>query len=215
MKKKDNKEDGIFQFQGKYRIFAKYDYGTGDYIRMPDGMINPSFDDYYLVSSLPSKDEIHHAYDNVFVLYIWSLKRGNRILEELLKIRKDIIIEYEVTDSEVIIFFDGKDIEIINQFIKLTISGADISPTDIRNLPGGIYDIPNNKLEEFSNVYKSVNIPIVKYKKLYLKFIESKTTAKNNALHCFEVSNIPAKNFIYIHGWWNELLSFMKEWEDK
>lgn len=212
MSKKEKELNPIFQFQKKYRIYAKYDLGTCDYIRDDTGMINSTFDDYYLVSGGVNKDEVHHSYDDVFVLYIWSLKRGNRILEELKKI-KGLVLEYEKTDAEVMISFKAENIDIIHEHIKLRTNGSDISPTDIKNLPKETYGIPEKALEEFTKVYKDSNIPMAKYKQLYIEFIDSKTTAKNNALHKFQVSEIPPKNFIYHMRWWDELLKFISSYK--
>jgi len=200
-------ENPIFQLQDLgYRIFAKYDTVTNDFPRLENWALDPNFDDYYL-SGKKGICEVHHSYDNIYMLYIFSLKSGNSILDKLKS--ENVVIDYDVTDAEVVLTFDMKDIDAVDAYCNFLKAGYTTSPTDIKNLPG-TYDIPDVKSEEFTNIGKELKIPISKYKKIYIEFITSKTTQKNNLLNKLSASEIPAKNFIYYNGLWDDFIEYIK-----
>lgn len=205
-KKQLIEENPMFRFINKYRVFAKYDLETYDFIRSEDGSIDPTFDDYYLLGTGTSKDEVHHSHDNVFVLFVWSLARGNRILENL---PKEVIIDYEKTDGEVLIYFDGNDIDEIHKFSKFVTKGSDILPTDVCNLPG-TYDIPEKMMEKLKNTAKERGIKPSSYKGLYSSFLKSKSTKNNDLLHLVDISGISTREFIYKKGFWNDFIKYIK-----
>lgn len=210
-KKKVDLSNPIFEFIGKYRIFAKYDTNTNDFIRNDDGEIDDSFDDYYMKSG--KTEEIHHAYDDVYVLYSWSTERGINIINKIKKINKKIIIYSEMTDGEAIIYFDKKYMDIVNDVIHIYSKGADIFPTDIDNLPKNSYGIPKMEIDKFSDICKSKGLTTGKLKAVYNDFIKSKTTKSNKLFDSYKNSNIPPKEFIYKNDLWEKFIKFIEDYK--
>lgn len=209
MNNKSNNKIPILKYQGVYRIFAKYDTSTNDFIRNEDGVIDESFDDYYMLTK--TKDEIHHAYDDIYVLYIWSIKRGNRIIHELNSIDCGIIHDLEQTDYETIIMFNEQYFPQIDEITFIMKGGSSIHPTDISNLPEDVYAIPEENIIQFKEIYKQYGIKAHQMKSIYKDVITSKLYRKEEGFETFKDMNIPPKNFIYKNGLWDDLIQRMKE----
>ena len=225
-----NKKEPKFYLEkyiGKYRVVADFDLSTQDFIRDEFGQLDKSFDGYYIKCSNDIK--IRHGFDNVLSCYIPSLGRGNNILkkiycdkykakeENLPSLRAickklvddEVLLDVDVLDCEVYFIFEESILGYIAEIVGARSNGSDIQPIDIRNLPKETYGIPECRLEEFAKVSKEIDMPIAKYKKMYIDFIESKTNNRNNLMQKFQALEIPPKNFIYKCGLWKELLQFM------
>lgn len=122
----------INKFKGKYRVKSKYDLNTNDFPRDIEG----NFECQNIYIPCKGNDEIWHWGGKKLFALINSKGRGLNILRKIDSLGKnDIILDTEITDVEVLIYFHVKDMDFMADFLGARTSGANISPFSVKNLP--------------------------------------------------------------------------------
>jgi len=158
------------KYVGTWRVMADYDQSSFDWIRLDDGTLDPSFDDYYLKCS--GNIKIRHGTGQTMSCYIPSIGKGNNILRKIYsdkykinddelplvdiirkKLVKDqILLSIEELDDEVYFTFKVDIIDYIAKIVGVKTSGANINPLSSKNLPKAKYTIPDKDMK----VYKEL-----------------------------------------------------------
>jgi len=151
------------KFIGTYRVKACYDLRTKDFIRLENGNLDKSFNDFYIQCA--NNVEIRDASNNELMVYVPTLKRGRNIVNKIYEVYgKDLISKIEETDAEVIFNFKTKDMDKIAKIVKPATSGAKIKPFSIKNLPRGSYTIPVKDMDDYNDL-----IAFIPKKKMMIK----------------------------------------------
>lgn len=231
------------KYKGKYRIKAHIDQSTNDFPRMPDtGEIDPSFDDLYIKCDKGS--QIYHYGQSLLVAYIPSIGRGHNILKAIggrllgsLSKYEGKIFDYEKlyndlekegtvkeiieNDAEIEFKFNNSNIDVIAEYMKPQISGADISPFSTRNLPKSTYHLPADELE----VYKGITAEVPQENKLLISQITKRfmndILAKDKLYRTVEMKTdmrkkiLKGKEYIHSMGYWDKYIGYLKKEIDK
>jgi hypothetical protein len=188
----------LTKYKGKFRVIAHYDLETLDYPRDSQGEIDDTFSDIYITCS--KGNQIYHYGGSVLVGYIPSLKRGRRIINELLSEHPDVITDIIENDLEIEFKFNAKHIDIIAEKLKAKTIGCNISPFSVKNLPKIDYiDYTFKSEEEIINLKETIKTftednqlaLVAVYTKLYNLFddtydIKIKKLAKESRLKPLE-----------------------------
>lgn len=162
------------KYVGIYRVKADYDWDTGDYPRLENGNLDPSFDDLYIFCKNDIK--IRHGVGNILSCYIPSKGRGLNILREIYQdkisktlpkekssyceklcgklIEEEILVSIEVLDGEVYFEFKATMIDYIAKLVGASSYGASIQPFSPKNLPKTPYKIPDKDLKLYNESIK-------------------------------------------------------------
>lgn len=126
-------------------------------------------------------------------------------------INKEILESAEVLDSEVFFEFKAKDIEYFAKLLKITTSGAKISPFSKKNLPREKYVIPQKDIDDYNVIIK--NFPKRKMGErtivdgLFIKGCNKDFMSKN---HLKNNTSLKDKEFIHKKGKWNKYLKYLE-----
>lgn len=176
----------LMKYIGRYRVLANYDLGTNDFPRLKNGLIDPSYEDIYIICKNQCK--IYHYGGNVLEAYIPSLQRGRNILKQLYVncvnsnlesfyefsiennkkfdyeklyeklIQVNLILSIQETDEELLFKFKNKYIDEICKVMQAKTSGASISPFSVKNLPTNKkYHISMEEINEYREITACVN----------------------------------------------------------
>lgn len=195
------------KYVGTYEVRADYDEETKDFPRLPDGTIDPSFDDYYINCSNGIK--IRHATGSTLSCYIPSLQRGNNIIKQLNDIGS-IVIESDILDNEVYFTFLANDIDVVAKLCKVKTKGKNIQPLSPKTLPKKKSIIPDNEMYRYKKIcVKLAEKPldraqiIMKANKEYEKELSSDYKQEMKSLI------LDFRGYIWHIGKWDEYLEFL------
>lgn len=204
----------------KYRVKAYYDLETDDFPRDSAGTYDDEFEDLYIPCK---KGMIKHATCDTLYWYTDSLTKGRNIYEEIIQNGlKDIVLEYEETSSDVLIYFDSKDIEKIAEIVEPLTGGSKIKPFNSSNLPKQLYIIPKSDEEKYNNISSKIKIEekfekmrfIMNIMKDFDAIIEKNKSIKGKSYNVKEErkkSALNLKMFIHSIGMWDEFIKFFEE----
>lgn len=217
------------KYVGTYRVLAEYDLSTNDFPRLDTGVIDPTFDDYYI--KCRNGIRIIHHEGSTLLCYIPSLKRGKSVIRDIMynqgrdfemdnfdevvgKLHNsDIIFNAELFDSEVTFMFKDKNIEIIAEVVKPTTNGAGISPLSPKNLPKAPYVIPEGDLSKYKNIIGEkpqevmgfINACNREFRQNIKKLKGKKYDIKGEQRKAM----LKTKEFIHSIGMWEEYILFL------
>lgn len=162
------------KFVGQYRVKADLDAETNDFLRTPDGNLDPTFDDYYI--DCANNIKIRHGVQNVLSCYIPSKGRGANILRSIHQdkisktlpkekdsyseklcaalVNNNILVSAEVLDGEVYFEFKADMIDYVAKLVGAKTYGASISPMSVKNLPKTTYKIPEEDMKLYQEAIK-------------------------------------------------------------
>lgn len=152
----------LMKYKGTYRILPELDQNTHDIPRDKSGEIANGYDDIYIACQNGNKIYTYgHINRNSKVVwliaYIPSIGRGRNIKKALDEQHIEYI-KYKESDIEVEFCFKAKDIDIIATLLKAKISGANISPFSIKNLPKAKnVEIPSEEIERYKAIITKVD----------------------------------------------------------
>lgn len=119
-------------------------------------------------------------------------------------------------DSEIEFRFNAMNIDLITEFLKPQIAGADISPFSTRNLPKEKYAIPAEDMNAYKHITSIIPVEnkllishytndflnnILSKDKLY-KTVSIKTDMRKKMLN--------GKEYIHSMGYWNKYLKYLE-----
>lgn len=187
-------------------------------------MLDPTFDDLYIRCSFGNQIYFYgkgkHRGEYMLVAYIPSLGRGHNMLKKIKDIDENIPLYIEETDSEVLIRFDIKHLDIMAELLKAhkNTKRADgtykyISPYSTKNLPRTRYKIPDDELSIYANLIK--NLPheqLFKLAHISKRFLEEKLCTRKftrkDMLAEQKKMGLKGKNYIHAKGLWDEYCKY-------
>lgn len=214
----------MMKYKGTYRVLAKLD-STNDIPRDRNGDIADGYDDLYITCQHGNEISYYGHKDgnsrvSWLIAYIPSIGRGRNIIKAI----KELGIEYEEyveTDSEVLFHFKAKDIEPVATLMKAKTSGANISPFSTRNLPKSNVKIPTEEITRYKEisalVEKSDLLLIHKVTTSFLSNVVEKTIRRKDKNFKYRTDmkqmcmGRQAKEYIYVKGFWEEYLTYLKK----
>lgn len=218
----------LMKYKGKYRLMANIDKTTNDFPRDEYGNIET--DDIYIKCA--HGNQIYHYGHSTLIGYIPSLGRGHNVLramaEELLNITDKIpydelyqALEKEGTiqnirenDTEIEFSFKNNDIEFVAKFLKPCISGANISPFSVRNLPKTKYTIPNEDLAAYKKIvaekYSEQILALKHMTEMFFKSLASKNNPLDKIKADMKLKGLKGKEYIHRIGEFDEYLSYLR-----
>jgi hypothetical protein len=236
------------KFKGTFRILAHYDKNTNDIPRTEDGCYDESFADFYI--KCPKKTEIRHGVGSNLSVYIPTKQRGINILKQIYldkignnypketvqtqkyyenlckELKKDVLVDAEVLDSEVIFDFNISMMDYISSLIKPITSGANISPMSIKNIPKSEYNIPQSDLDLYKKATKDfpkikiTSNKVTKYitsglivRKMNKDFDKIMLKSKGKNFKIKEdrrKKGLDVKKYIHNEGYWNDYCKFLE-----
>ena len=188
----------LSRYIGKYRVLADYDKSTNDFPREYDGSYSDN--DIYILCS--NKGKIYHYGNSKLCFYCPSKIRGHNILKAIVTDGfKDKIVFIEETDSEVIMKFDSKDLEILEPYFKPSTHGASIRPHSVRNLPKTHYTIPDQDIQRYKEAIAGKEISIVmRLVKGFMQSIETKKKGTQYYKSDMRLKGLKGKEYIHSIG---------------
>ena len=201
------------KYVGKYRVLADLNPDTEDFPRDAEGKIPDTFEDLYIACG---KGEIRHTYEPGILC--WRIldkpRTGYNVYEELKS--KKLKVEFDDCGSDVQIFFDEADLDKVAKVVRARTAGAKIKPFSPKNLPRAQYKIPEEDLEQLSNLLsdldRKVRLRIGRDSlKLFDTIIAKKKGKKFNVEEERDNSGLKPKEFIHSIGLWNEYCKFVKK----
>lgn len=203
------------KYVGKYRVKAVVNEYTNDFCRDKNGNLNNPNDIYI---ECFNNIQISHFGGNVLEVYIPSLKRGRRILEEINEGENfDLILNIVESDEEIIFKIKDKDLDKIIDYLKPRTLGARISPFSPKNLPKKKVVLTNSQIED----YKKITSLIPKDDKLAISqlnnkfFIEilCKNRKKNIEINKAEMKKERVKmcDYFALKGMFEKYLTFLEK----
>ena len=141
------------KYKGTYRLMPDLNYEKTDFSRNMDGSIDE--DAVYIKCQFGCK--IYSYGNGTLTAYIPSLGRGRNIKKAMDK-DKVPYTDYDESDSEAIFHFKAKDIEPIAKLLKVSTSGASISPFSSKNIPKNKeIEIPEDEMQRYKSIASKVD----------------------------------------------------------
>lgn len=222
----------INKFKGTYRIRAKLDTVTNDFIRDADGNLDDSFADFYIKCS--NGFEIYHYYRDILGVYNENPTKGRnlirkiyedklstpapqslkRVVDKLLK--EEIILSYLDTDCDFDIHFKISEMDYFASLLKPETNGKSISPFSTKNLPKTTYIIPDNDLKKYTEITQIFGDDMTTKMPTISKLNKAYKDKKNDELKKFDfdkdmrLAKLKFKQYIHFKGWWDEYLEFLR-----
>lgn len=223
----------INKFKDIYRVRAKLDQSTDDFVKDADGNLDESFADFYI--KCRNGFEIYHYYRDIMGVYNENPSKGRnliraiyedkyqspapkdykRVVDKLLK--QEVILSYLDTEQDFDFHFKAADIDYFVKFLKPETTGASISPFSLKNLPKNPYTIPNEDLQLYDDLIKKLSMENAE-KLVIINQVNSKyKSLKQNELTNFDfgldMRNAKLKFKPYVHhkGWWSEYIIFLQK----
>lgn len=206
------------KYCGKYRVLAPYDLDTLDFPREENGSIDENFDDLYI----PCKRGIIKAsYDSprghdMLCIYFESGQTGENVRKEIEKQFPDIEITIDnVGRWDYYIYFDSEDLDKIATIVKPSTYGARIRPFSTRNLPSPKYTIPEDQLQQLTDIYRT----LTSHEKMIFmraacsefdEVIQKKKGKRYDISKARKTSKLKNKEFIHSLGLWDDFIEFVK-----
>ena len=214
----------LMKFKGKYRILPELDVETNDIPRDYDGSVCAGYDDIYIACANNIKIYTYSGKKQLLSVYVPSLIRGRNI-KKYMDENSIPYSNYKETDSEVDFRIKAKELEHLENILKIRTSGANISPFSSRNLPKDkSVKIPEKELSQYKDIVsafcsleKGNGVKLAKIQNIFLKNVLEKKMKKQNKSFDYHVDmkklkmSRLAKEYIYIKGMWQEYLSFLNK----
>lgn len=214
------------RYVGTYRVKAHYDLETNDYPKDYDGVVDTSFDDYYI--SCQRGGEIKHiSYTSNLAYYNENITKVYAILKNIIKYelgieantRADVekymgklklVTNIDLMDSEGWFEFKAENIEELAKFLKIHTNGNKISPLSHKNLPKTPYNIPQEDL----GTYKEITSRIAGEKINKMRIISDinsgfKQEVIGNDYYAEQrKAGLGFKEFVHSKGLWDKYLEY-------
>lgn len=212
----------LLKYKGKYRILAELDQNTNDFVRDINGNIDDT--DVYISCQNGCKIFLYGHINNTrpvwLQAYIPSIIRAHNIIKAL-KEKNIMLADIKENDEEVEFKFKASDIEVVADLMKARTSGASISPFSVKNLPSSDVEIPTDKIARYKEITSVVpKNDLLSIHRITTGFLDgfvqkkSKKSDKNYS-YASEMKKMrmsrQVKEFIYIKGFWNEYLDYLKK----
>ena len=148
--------------------------------------------------------------------YIPSIGRGHNILKNLEEIDKSLIFDIEETDSEILFKFKYINSDSIIPLLKPKISGANISPFSLKNLPRNKdFKIPDDKLTQYKQIVSKISpeklLTIGRMTNSFLQTLVTKKNTWENIKADMRLKCVKGKEYIYIIDKWDEYLKYLND----
>lgn len=202
-------------YKGVYRVEAQYDENTNDVPRDKNNNILKSYDDTYIACK--GGNMIFHYGGNKLFAYIPSIKRGKRIIRELIDIGVQISNVVE-TDCEIEFRFSAKDISIIAEKLGAKTHGANTSPYSVKRLKvNKNVAIPMDKIEEYKEITSYISqgdkLVIHRITQRFLTDVLAKKYNLQNVLADMKQLNLArkTKEYIYVKDMWDEYIKYLRK----
>ena len=214
----------LMKYKGQYRILPMLDLEYHDLPRDPvSGDVSQEDVELYITCQNGNKIIEYGKEPNgrvVLLAYIPSKGRGRNI-KKAMDERNIPYTDYFETDEEAEFKFKPKDIEPIAELMKAKVSGANISPFSVKNLPKANVEIPTEEIERYkaitSQVQKEDLLIIHRITTSFLSSVLAKKLKGNNKRYSINVEmrrmmmgRMP-KEFIYVKGYWDEYLDYLNK----
>lgn len=195
------------KYVGTYEVRADYDEDTNDFPRLLDGSLDPSFDDYYIKCANGIK--IRHATGSTLSCYIPSVQRGKNIIKQLNDIG-NIVIEFEILDSEVYFTFSASEIDIVAQLCKVKTRGKNIQPLSPKTLPKKKSIVPESELQRYKKLCNQFGEkPIDKAQVISKANREFEQRLKEDYKQEMKSLKLDFRSYIWHIGKWDEYLGVL------
>lgn len=194
------------RYVGTYAVRAEYDEDTNDFPRLLDGIIDPSFDDYYI--DCYNGIKIRHATGSTLSCYIPSVKRGVNIVQDLVA---DVNIEeLEILDGEVYFTFPASDIDKVAKLCKAKTRGKNIQPLSPKTLPKRASIVPNDEMKRYKKLFNGFEGEKIKLAQIVMgankEFGEK---ISNNYKQKMKELKLDFRSYVWHCGKWNEYIEFL------
>ena len=127
----------------------------------------------------------------------------------------ELIFDIEKTDSEVLFKFKYRDMDALEDILKPSTISCKRSPFSNKNLPKSDYTIPDEDLEEYTNIVRDIPKEyLIQLVHISNRFINSmaKNQKQIDALKEEKKKlRMKPKEFIHYKGKWNEYLKYIEE----
>ena len=200
------------KFKGIYRLKVPIDSHTNDYCRK----LNGTYEDVDMYIDCQFGNKVFHFGNSTLQAYIPSIGRGHNILKNLEEIDKSLIFDIEETDSEILFKFKYINSDSIIPLLKPKISGANISPFSLKNLPRNKdFKIPDDKLTQYKQIVSKIPpeklLTIGKITNSFLQTLVTKKNTWENIKSDMRLKCVKGKEYIYIIDKWDEYLKYLKD----
>ena len=199
------------KFKGIYRLKVPIDSNTNDYCRK----LNGTYEDVDMYIDCQFGNKVFHFGGNILQAYIPSLQRGHNILKKLEEIDKFLIFGIEETDSEVLFKFKYVNSDIIIPLLKPKISGANVSPFSVKNLPKSSYTIPDEDLVLYKNTVAKIPperiLTITHSTNNFIKSLATKKNPMENIKADMRKKCLKGKEYIHSIGKWQEYIQYLRD----
>lgn len=207
----------LMKYKGTYRLLPDLNYEKTDFSRNMDGSIDE--DAVYIKCQFGCK--IYSYGNGTLTAYIPSLGRGRNIKKAM---DKDNVpyTDYDESDSEVSFRFKAKDIEPIAKLLKVSTSGASISPFSSRNLPKNKeVEIPEDEMQRYKSIASKVDkkdvLKIRTWNNEFLENVLQKKVRKETKNKKYDAKEDmkslnmgrQIKEFIWTKGYWELYLDHL------
>lgn len=222
------------RFGGKYRMKPRIDERTGEILKGRDGLEN-----IYIVCR--DGGEITHGIGNTLAYYIESKVKGVNILKKIYEdsfgkpfskkddvyctqmikelVKKKVIIDGDVMDTDVIFTFDCDDFDKIAKIVKPQVKGANVPVFSSKNEPKKekhkpINNLPKEEYDKFLKIgnkkmansdEKGKNKSLSRMKRCYNGFYKAHNLTRNK--------EYDIKYDLYLMGMWDSFLKYYEEFE--
>lgn len=195
------------KYVGIYEVRADYDEDTNDFPRLLDGSLDPSFDDYYIKCANGIK--IRHATGSTLSCYIPSVQRGKNIIKQLNNIG-NIVIEFEILDSEVYFTFSASEIDIVAQLCKVKTRGKNTKPLSPKTLPKRKSIVPESEMQRYKKLCNQFGEkPIDKAQVISKANREFEQRLKEDYKQEMKSLKLDFRSYIWYIGKWDEYLGVL------
>lgn len=212
----------LLRYKGRYRILTEICTDTMDFPREVDGSYCDN--DLYISCSYGNKITTYghrgSAKEVWLTAYIPSIGRGHNV-KKYLDANKIPYEGYMESDSEVWFCFKSKDIDTLATLLHAKTSGAGISPFSSRNLPKSTTQIPTVEIERYKEITEEVKkedlLIIHKFTNTFLTAVVEKRCKKNDPMFSLQADmrkqmlGRQSKEYIYVNGYWDEYLAYMRK----
>jgi hypothetical protein len=197
------------RFVGTYEVRADYDLDTNDFPRDASGVIDPSFDDYYI--NCANGIKIRHATGSTLSCYIPSVKRGMGILQLLAD--SVHIGETDILDGEIYFTFSVNDIDIVAKVCKAKTKGKNIQPLSPTTLPKRKSVVPENEIARYKKLFSQLSGETPLQKGRVIKDINKQFTEQLPSTWKADMKRdtLDFRSYVYYIGKWEDYLDTIKE----
>lgn len=213
-------------YVGKYRVKAPCDESTLDFPRNENGGVDDEFDDQYIPCK---RGEIRHTYRNtrgkdILCWFCESNTTANNVYKDIVEKYPDMWIEVDegFEDYHNLIYFEASDIEKIASVVQPSTYGASIRPYSTKNLPKGLYTIPEKDFEKYKKIIGTLKMEKMELaafvrtvNKDFSALQDSKVIKKKKDYVNFSLtqkrSRLKYKEYVHSMGLWEEYIDFIKK----